>query len=162
MSNSCVASVHISLLRKRKENCRQCEFRSGEQCTKAAHQNLRSLWITGGCPENKWGHLKADITPYMLLQKREHEWAEQKKSKIQAPPPLKKQIISFARSMLVWAKNLFPTASKSSYEKRLAICRGCEFYDAAGWKGRGKCLKCGCCTAAKAKLRTEKCPLGKW
>ena len=162
MINNCGGSVHISLLRKRMDNCNKCKFRSGEQCTMATHQNLRSLWITGGCPENKWEHLKEEITPYMLLQKREAEWAIKKAAKKQTPPPFKKQIKTFARSMIIWAKKLFPITSKLTYEKRMAICKGCEFHDPNGWRGRGKCLKCGCCTAAKAKLRTEKCPIGKW
>jgi hypothetical protein len=160
--SSCGASVHISLLRKRRDNCSRCTFNSGGRCEKASHQNLRSLWITGGCPENRWEHLVKDITPYMLLQQREHEWAEKKKKQKQNPPPLKKQIKNFIKSMAFWAKNLFPVASKKTYEKRLSICSGCEFYDPSGWKGRGKCLKCGCCTSAKAKLKTEKCPIGKW
>jgi hypothetical protein len=158
--NSCGASVHISLLRKRKENCNQCAFNFVGKCQKALHQNLQSLWITGNCPENRWEHLTEDVTPYIILQQQESEWAEKKKK--QTPPPLKKQIKTFVKSMAIWAKNLFPVASKKTYEKRLSICNGCEFYDPSGWGGRGKCLKCGCCTSAKAKLKTEKCPIGKW
>lgn len=42
------------------------------------------------------------------------------------------------------------------FEKRKSLCLACEHYDF------GKCEKCGCFCGAKAKLKTEKCPLNKW
>jgi hypothetical protein len=47
--------------------------------------------------------------------------------------------------------------------KRLAICKGCEFYQDAG------CIKCGCPITDKRKwlddklsMAGQRCPVGKW
>ena len=42
--------------------------------------------------------------------------------------------------------------------KRLAICKGCEFFDTSS----DRCSKCGCYLAVKTYLKAEKCPIGKW
>jgi hypothetical protein len=41
---------------------------------------------------------------------------------------------------------------------RLAICKGCEFYNSY----QERCSKCGCKMAIKTYLKAEKCPIGKW
>lgn len=53
--------------------------------------------------------------------------------------------------------------SSEERERRLAICRSCEFWREAGNLGFGECKhsKCGC-TRLKHGLATETCPLGKW
>ena len=51
--------------------------------------------------------------------------------------------------------------SESEVESIRAICHACEFYR----KSDGRCAKCGCSLdnfIAKTKLKTEKCPVGKW
>jgi hypothetical protein len=41
-------------------------------------------------------------------------------------------------------------------KSRLNICKGCSFF-------RGnRCIKCGCYMKFKAKLRSSKCPIGRW
>ena len=50
---------------------------------------------------------------------------------------------------------------QAEYDRRLAVCRGCEKYDSS----RAACTVCGCQMAGvvgKASLATEVCPLGKW
>ena len=47
-------------------------------------------------------------------------------------------------------------ADQELQDKRKNICLGCESYDF------GVCEDCGCFTAAKVKLKTEKCPKEKW
>ncbi len=42
--------------------------------------------------------------------------------------------------------------------RRLSICRGCEFFNA----GAQRCQKCGCFLSVKTYLKAEKCPVGKW
>lgn len=39
---------------------------------------------------------------------------------------------------------------------RRAACEACDRWD------HGRCNECGCYTYAKTRLRSEKCPLGKW
>jgi hypothetical protein len=43
-------------------------------------------------------------------------------------------------------------------DRRLAICHGCEFWDAQ----QGRCSKCGCFGAWKSWLTSQQCPVGKW
>lgn len=43
--------------------------------------------------------------------------------------------------------------SEEEQGRRLAICRGCEFF------ANDRCLKCGCFANLKARLETEHCPL---
>lgn len=47
-------------------------------------------------------------------------------------------------------------ADDPTHERRLMLCRDCEFIDG------NKCTACGCHTIAKTRLATEKCPEGKW
>lgn len=52
--------------------------------------------------------------------------------------------------------------SDIDYDNRLDICNGnatgevCLFFD------NNRCKKCGCVFAAKLRLSTESCPIGKW
>lgn len=39
---------------------------------------------------------------------------------------------------------------------RRAACESCDQWD------HGRCKSCGCYTYAKTRLRSEKCPIGKW
>jgi hypothetical protein len=48
--------------------------------------------------------------------------------------------------------------SKAEKEKRLEICKGCEYYHAP----EDRCKLCGCKMAVKAHLKLESCPAGKW
>lgn len=54
-------------------------------------------------------------------------------------------------------------ASAGERDRRLAICRACEFWNEAGNIGLGECRhsRCGC-TRFKHGLATETCPAGKW
>ena len=65
----------------------------------------------------------------------------------------------FAESMKTWAKQGF-NVSQEAYQKRMDICKGCEFWDDSAMVGYGKCLKCGC-GRGKHWLPHEKCPIGK-
>ena len=47
-------------------------------------------------------------------------------------------------------------ADKETVESRKNICLGCDKYNF------GVCSDCGCFCAAKVKLSSEKCPIGKW
>lgn len=42
--------------------------------------------------------------------------------------------------------------------KRMAICKGCEFFDELN----NVCNKCGCYLSFKTWLKAEHCPIGKW
>jgi len=69
--------------------------------------------------------------------------------------------IKFAKSMTAWAQSGFKRVQQHVYEKRLAICRKCQFWQENGNMGMGKCLKCGC-GKGKHWLPHEQCPIGLW
>jgi hypothetical protein len=79
-------------------------------------------------------------------------------------PTLAQKAKSLGLSVVGWAKAGFAMASAETLEARLAICRGCEFWDATGFGGTGKCSECGCSTQAKLRMATSTCPLAppKW
>lgn len=49
-------------------------------------------------------------------------------------------------------------ASPEIREKRLEICRACEYYD----EKQVRCRKCGCFLTHKVKFTIDSCPLDKW
>jgi len=77
-------------------------------------------------------------------------------------PGLKDMIVSFSGDMTKWAAAKFAFASKEEVERRLALCRDCEWWDAQALRGTGRCRRCGCSTWAKIRLETSSCPIGKW
>lgn len=81
---------------------------------------------------------------------------------ITAHPSLPQQAASLAGSMATWAKGGFQVADEATLASRMEICKGCEFWDAAGFGGTGRCQRCGCSTQAKLRMATSKCPEGKW
>lgn len=46
--------------------------------------------------------------------------------------------------------------TQEEVNRRIEICRTCEFYTGV------TCKKCGCVVNFKAALATEHCPIGKW
>ena|SRR5208283_5166075 len=48
--------------------------------------------------------------------------------------------------------------SQEEQDRRLTICRQCEFWDAA----QERCSKCGCFGQWKTWLASQQCPIGKW
>jgi len=68
---------------------------------------------------------------------------------------------NFTKSMATWVGGGFKRVQQHVYEKRIAICRGCQFWEEKGNLGMGKCLKCGC-GRGKHWLPHEQCPIGLW
>ena len=84
-----------------------------------------------------------------------------------APPEVKLPPISeMAKSLLAstanWASKGFKFTSQETLEARLSACYACEFWNSKGFRGTGRCMKCGCSTWAKLRLSHEKCPVDKW
>jgi hypothetical protein len=72
-----------------------------------------------------------------------------------------KKATNLSKSMATWAGSGFKRVQQHVYEKRLAICRKCQFWQENGNMGMGKCLKCGC-GKGKHWLPHEQCPIGLW
>ena len=77
------------------------------------------------------------------------------------PPGTIRKVSNLSKSMATWAGNGFKKVQQHVYEKRLAICRKCQFWQENGNMGMGKCLKCGC-GRGKHWLPHEQCPIGLW
>lgn len=75
-------------------------------------------------------------------------------------PPVWRQASNLLRSLGRWARSGFRLARPIVRARRKAICRGnrCGQYDAAA----DRCRVCGCSTALKPYLNSERCPRGHW
>ncbi len=72
-------------------------------------------------------------------------------------PTLGTMAASLAAATQAWAKKGFKLVDEEEHQRRLALCRPCEFiYDG------GRCRKCGCFMEVKSKLAGMKCPVDKW
>jgi hypothetical protein len=143
--------VHIKTLESRKSVCLVCpRYVEKNKSCGIDNQGINMKFFLNNCPLNKW-----PIEEF----KETHKAPRKQKTK---DPSLVRKIKSFSRSIYRWARSGFSKASEKQINKRLEICRGCEFWDSEAWGGTGKCKKCGCSTYAKIRLKTEKCPIGKW
>ena len=70
-------------------------------------------------------------------------------------PPLPEQVGNLARSFWDWAMGGFEMTSGEEQARRLAICRGCQWFEAQS----EKCHVCGCAMQLKTRLATSHCPL---
>jgi hypothetical protein len=92
----------------------------------------------------------------------DHTEVVKARSQAVTQPSLMQKATSLATSTAQWVSRGFPVVSESALTERLAICKGCEFWNAEGFGGTGRCQKCGCSTAAKLRMATASCPEGKW
>jgi len=67
-----------------------------------------------------------------------------------------------ASSLSRWMRSGVKVVDEPTLESRLNECKACEFWNSKGFRGPGRCMKCGCSTWAKLRMATEKCPIGKW
>ena len=66
---------------------------------------------------------------------------------------------NFITSSLRHVAEGLPKASEEEKERRLEICRGCEFFDN---DKHPKCKKCGCFLNIKTSWAGESCIIKKW
>jgi len=66
--------------------------------------------------------------------------------------------IRFLRSIASWARQGFPISEHARYISRRAACATCIHWEGKRWFGSGKCKLCGCATAIKLRMASEKCP----
>lgn len=70
---------------------------------------------------------------------------------------------NFINAMKSWQSAGRPIVGKTAWNKRLSICRSCEWWSEIANTQIARCKKCGC-SSAKLLLATSKCPLNppKW
>lgn len=80
-----------------------------------------------------------------------------------AGPTIAEMAVNFTGAVSRWVTAGMPVVAKEEFDRRLAICRGCEFWDENARMGLGKCNAPGCgCSKGKLMLATERCPIKKW
>lgn len=70
--------------------------------------------------------------------------------------PLPRLVASAVQAAATFVAAGCPLADEETVAARLAACAGCDA------RKDGRCTACGCVLAAKARLSTEECPLGRW
>lgn len=91
----------------------------------------------------------------------------QKKAGKAAPPTrtakVKHAAQAVGRVMKAAARREPIRVSEEDRDRRLSICRACEYWNEGGNIGLGECTHAGCgCTRFKHGLATETCPLKRW
>lgn len=74
------------------------------------------------------------------------------------PPSLRTMAATAARAAAGFVASGFKRATPEEQERRIAICRKCDLFDAA----KGRCRKCGCFAKWKAWIAGQSCPEGHW
>lgn len=79
------------------------------------------------------------------------------------PDDIKSVAGNFINAMRQWKNAGRPIVSKQGWNKRLTICRSCEWWQEIAKTKLARCKKCGC-SSAKLLLGTSVCPLNppKW
>lgn len=78
-----------------------------------------------------------------------------------APPPVAAQLRSLAGAVAAECGAALTGEQAVSEEQkasRISICGTCEFFTI----NDSRCSKCGCWVEAKARFRTQSCPMAKW
>lgn len=65
-------------------------------------------------------------------------------------------LAGFARALVDFVSDGCTLVTHEQYHERLLICQRCIY------RGKVRCLKCGCLLVVKARGRAFECPIGKW
>jgi hypothetical protein len=65
---------------------------------------------------------------------------------------------NLTRALVDWQRAGRPVVTSEQWNRRLSICRGCEYWREFKKTKIAKCAKCGC-SSGKLLLATSKCPL---
>ena len=70
---------------------------------------------------------------------------------------------NLSKALVEWQRAGRPVVTSEQWNRRLSICRGCEYWQEIKQTKVARCLKCGC-SSGKLLLSTSKCPLNppKW
>ncbi len=70
---------------------------------------------------------------------------------------------NLTKALIDWQRAGRPVVTSEQWNRRLSICRGCEYWREFKQTKIAKCMKCGC-SSGKLLLSTSKCPLNppKW
>jgi hypothetical protein len=115
-------------------------------------------WMSEGVEhEHRWSATGPVETPWMTGSVESHKW------QLLGPPSVAAMVWNFGRAMAKASNNGFKKLPDSIIESRLAICRGCDYWNEHVRFGFGKCSHPGCgCTKSKLWVASEECPQKLW
>jgi hypothetical protein len=73
-----------------------------------------------------------------------------------------KKAFNFTKASVKHIATGFNKVDPKISEKRMEICKSCEFYQDERDKDNPSCQKCGCFLAIKTTWASQACPVGKW
>lgn len=73
-------------------------------------------------------------------------------------PSIVRRTITLGKAIVDHVSSGLPSTDQSTVDRRWAICRSCENFDAK----RIECRACGCHLDIKIAWGEQKCPIGKW
>jgi len=114
--------------------------------------------IAGQCVAERPGYDFA--CKFAVGSDAEKLWLANQSAKLQGKPPAEYPSIvtqagNLGKALVGFAKSGFKTVDDETHQARLAICQGCDQYDA----DQRRCKHCGCRTSAKLRMASESCPL---
>lgn len=77
----------------------------------------------------------------------------------QKKPSIIEKGVNFVKSAVKHVANGMKKVSKKEMNRRIDICKGCEFFTDGD---RPRCSKCGCHLNIKARWESAHCPIDKW
>lgn len=95
------------------------------------------------------------VCPFGITKENVHE--REMPQRMPATGTLVTNVVKAAANEAKAIVNQVPKVEAEEAERRLNICKGCEFF-----VDDKRCLKCGCFMKAKVHLRSATCPEKKW
>jgi hypothetical protein len=74
-------------------------------------------------------------------------------------PSIIQKGVNFIKSAVKHVANGMKKVSQKEMDRRMDICKGCEFFTDGD---QPKCSKCGCHMKIKARWESAHCPIDKW
>jgi hypothetical protein len=108
------------------------------------------------CPKNKWGPVMCEF----LDGDPDDESAtgERVETNFPSVTTLASNFVTSVKDEVKARVTGGKKIEKEEIDRRLTVCRECEFFHAPSQR----CKKCGCFLAWKTAWRSQKCPIGKW
>lgn len=166
----------LSVVEERLRGCSGCvkwDMSGGGKCGECGCQGQKMLRMSASaCPLGVWGAVKPVVIEDHVVQARPVRGEDGliKGYMAVAPggaaeakgPGLATMAKTLVGSAAKFVAAGMPTVTGEQLERRLETCRGCEHWNARGFKGSGRCRLCGCSTQVKLRMATTECPVKKW
>ena len=113
--------------------------------------------LSNGTVDGDWLEMPAETYKSLIAKYR----PPQPPAQPPALPPLATMAKNAAQALADEAKARLmgiEALPEDAIDARLAICQSCEFFILL----QKRCSKCGCFMEYKTRLRSQKCPVGKW